>query len=111
MYSKEKFSDIVEWLKAKAVEGESSPPTGSLKSEKKTETEHKKTDVKLFQGQTSFAPASATTSIATSWTSGALFNHQAPSIFGNITLLALSIILLKILVSLLCVPCAEFCVT
>lgn len=78
----EKFSDIVEWLKAKAVEGESSPPTGSLASEKKTETEHKKTDVKLFQGQTSFAPVSATTSIATSWTSGALFNHQAPSIFG-----------------------------
>ncbi|XP_004143935.1 uncharacterized protein LOC101205107 [Cucumis sativus] len=78
----EKFSDIVEWLKANAVKGESSPSTGSPTAEKKTEIEHKNTDVKLFQGQTNFAPISATTSSATSWTSGAFFNHQTPSIFG-----------------------------
>lgn len=83
LYSKEKFSDIVEWLKANAVKGESSPSTGSPTAEKKTEIEHKNTDVKLFQGQTNFAPISATTSSATSWTSGAFFNHQTPSIFGN----------------------------
>ncbi|XP_038875849.1 uncharacterized protein LOC120068214 isoform X2 [Benincasa hispida] len=78
----EKFSDIVEWLKANTVKGESSPSTGSSIAEKKTETERKNTDVKLFQGQTGFAPTSATTSSTTSWTSGAFFNHQAPSIFG-----------------------------
>ncbi|XP_022159553.1 uncharacterized protein LOC111025936 isoform X2 [Momordica charantia] len=67
----EKFSDIVEWLKANAVKAESSPATGSPSTEKKTELERKNTDVKLFQGPTGFAPTSiATTSIATSWTSG-----------------------------------------
>lgn len=95
LYSKEKFSDIVEWLKANAVKGESTPSTGSPTAEKKTEIEHKNTDVKLFQGQTGFAPTSATTSNVTSWTSGAFFNHQAPSIFGNISFLALSIIFFK----------------
>ncbi|KAA0042801.1 hypothetical protein IC582_022318 [Cucumis melo] len=78
----EKFSDIVEWLKANAVKGESSPSTGSPTTEKKTEIEHQNTDLKPFQGQTGFPPTSATTNSATSWTSGAFFNHQAPSIFG-----------------------------
>ncbi|XWS61836.1 hypothetical protein CRYUN_Cryun07bG0159500 [Craigia yunnanensis] len=57
----EKFSDVVNWLKANAVNGDSLSAAGSHKNESKVVPETKNTETKFFQGKTGFTPISTTT--------------------------------------------------
>ncbi|XP_022719904.1 uncharacterized protein LOC111277734 isoform X4 [Durio zibethinus] len=56
----EKFSDVFNWLKANAVNGDSLYAE-SHKNESKVVPEAKKTETKFFQGKTGFTPISTTT--------------------------------------------------
>ncbi|CAK7335437.1 unnamed protein product [Dovyalis caffra] len=73
---KEKFSDVVNWLKANAVKGGS--VTHSLTAEKKLVPEIKNNDGKLLQEKTGFALPSTSTSFTSSWSSGVFSANQSP---------------------------------
>uniref|UniRef100_A0A5B6ZHX1 RanBD1 domain-containing protein n=1 Tax=Davidia involucrata TaxID=16924 RepID=A0A5B6ZHX1_DAVIN len=79
----EKFSDVVNWLKANAVKGESFSAVGSHVAQKKFVFESKENETKLFQEKRGIAPAGTNASFTTSWNSGFLFNNQTPFSFGS----------------------------
>ncbi|KAB2088770.1 hypothetical protein ES319_A03G021200v1 [Gossypium barbadense] len=59
----EKFSDVVNWLKANAANGDSLSAAESHKNESKMVPETKNTENKFFQGKIGFTPTSTTTSL------------------------------------------------
>lgn len=77
----EKFSDVVNWIKANAVKGESLSALGT--AEKKLVPETNNIGGKLFQEKTSFAPPNTTSIFTTSWSSGALPISKTPIFFGS----------------------------
>ncbi|XP_020539651.1 nucleoporin NUP152 isoform X2 [Jatropha curcas] len=71
----EKFSDVVNWLKANASKG--GPPADSLATEKKLVPETKNNESKLFLGKTGLVPPTSNTSTKMSWSSGVFSNNQS----------------------------------
>ncbi|KAK8307253.1 hypothetical protein V6Z11_D03G180800 [Gossypium hirsutum] len=59
----DKFSDVVNWLKANAANGDSLSAAESHKNESKNVPETKNTENKFFQGKIGFTPTSTTTSL------------------------------------------------
>ncbi|KAA3456474.1 serine-rich adhesin for platelets-like [Gossypium australe] len=59
----DKFSDVVNWLKANAANGDSLSAAESHKNESKMVPETKNTENKFFQGKIGFTPTSTTTSL------------------------------------------------
>ncbi|XP_015901881.1 uncharacterized protein LOC107434886 isoform X2 [Ziziphus jujuba] len=79
----EKFTDVVNWLKANGGKGENFPAAGSHTAEKKTKPETKNNEIKSFQEKTGFTPIAAGSS-ATSWSFGLLpNNHSSGGTFSN----------------------------
>lgn len=72
----EKFTDVVNWLKANAGKGESFPASGFNTAEKKMMPETKADEIKLFQAKPGFTPVSSAATSATSWSFGLLPNNQ-----------------------------------
>ncbi|KAK9276219.1 hypothetical protein L1049_005750 [Liquidambar formosana] len=79
----EKFSDVVNWLKANAVKGKSLSAAGSHTTEKKLMPEVKNNEIKSFPEKAGLAPVGTTASFATSWGSRAFSNSQTPILFGS----------------------------
>lgn len=79
----EKFTDVVNWLKANAANGESLPAAQSQTAEKKTMPETKNSETKLFQTKTGLTPASTTSSFANSWSSGVFSNNQTGAVANS----------------------------
>lgn len=80
----EKFSDVVNWLKANAAKGENSSAGGSFTAQKKPMHDTNTNEIKPFTDYGGFAPMTTTASFATSWSSGGAFsNSQSPFLFGN----------------------------
>ncbi|XP_021647145.2 uncharacterized protein LOC110640223 isoform X2 [Hevea brasiliensis] len=78
----EKFSDVVNWLKANAVKGGTAAE--SLGTEKKLVPEVKNNESKLFQGKIGFVSPSTNTSFTVSWSSGVFSNNQSSGgVFSN----------------------------
>ncbi|KAG6788384.1 hypothetical protein POTOM_004449 [Populus tomentosa] len=71
----EKFSDVVNWLKANAVKG--GPVADSLPAEKKLVPEIKNNESKLLQEKNGFALPSTSTSLTSSWSSGFFSANQS----------------------------------
>ncbi|KAG6791769.1 hypothetical protein POTOM_000902 [Populus tomentosa] len=71
----EKFSDVVNWLKANAVKG--GPVADSLPAEKILVPEIKNNESKLLQEKTGFALPSTSTSLTSSWSSGFFSANQS----------------------------------
>ncbi|MBA0678873.1 hypothetical protein Goari_020192 [Gossypium aridum] len=59
----DKFSDVVNWLKANAANGDSLSAAESHKNESKNVPETKNSENKFFQGKIGFTPTSTTTSL------------------------------------------------
>ncbi|KAG8374847.1 hypothetical protein BUALT_Bualt10G0038200 [Buddleja alternifolia] len=79
----EKFSDVVNWLKANAAKGESLGELRSNDAQVKPTSEIDKTGHKLFMDKPGF-PAAATPSFGASWSPGFLFNNNnAPFTLGG----------------------------
>ncbi|EXC17777.1 Nuclear pore complex protein [Morus notabilis] len=79
----EKFTDVVNWLKANAANGESLPAAELQTTEKKTIPEAKNSETKLFQTQTGLTPVSTTPSFVTSWSSGVFSNNQTGGVANS----------------------------
>ncbi|XP_022849712.1 uncharacterized protein LOC111371790 [Olea europaea var. sylvestris] len=81
----EKFSDVVNWLKANAGKGESLSELGSNDAQKKPsfEIESKDNNNKLLLDKPMFPPAATTTNFGSSWSSGLLFSNNKPFTFGG----------------------------
>ncbi|KAF2313223.1 hypothetical protein GH714_009856 [Hevea brasiliensis] len=78
----EKFSDVVNWLKANAVKGGTAAE--SFGTEKKLVPEVKNNESKLFQGKIGFVSPSTNTSFTVSWSSGVFSNNQSSGgVFSN----------------------------
>nr|POE61538.1 nuclear pore complex protein nup50 [Quercus suber] len=86
----EKFSDVVNWLKANATKGGSSSAAESQTKENKMFNETKNSGIKLSQEKAAVTLAASTTTLsATSFSSGAFSNSQTPgSIPGTTTAFA-----------------------
>lgn len=78
----EKFSDVVNWLKANALKRESSSAAGST-AQKKLMPEINNNEIKSLPGFSGFAPVPMTATFATSWSSGSFNNNKAPFLFGR----------------------------
>ncbi|KAK4389351.1 hypothetical protein Sango_2272100, partial [Sesamum angolense] len=81
----EKFSDVVNWLKANAAKGESLAGSRSNDAQMKPTSDIEKNSPKLFLDKPAF-PAVTTASFGSSWNPGSLFNNTAPFTFGGILL-------------------------
>ncbi|KAK6137570.1 hypothetical protein DH2020_028690 [Rehmannia glutinosa] len=79
----EKFSDVVNWLKANAAKGGSLGQLPSADAQTKPASEIDKSSHKLFLDKPVFPAATTTTSSGTSWNPGFLFNNNAPFTFGG----------------------------
>ncbi|CAA2978904.1 uncharacterized protein LOC111371790 [Olea europaea subsp. europaea] len=81
----EKFSDVVNWLKANAGKGESLSELGSNDAQKKPgfEIESKENNNKLLLDKPVLSPAATTANFGTSWSSGLLFSNNKPFTFGG----------------------------
>ncbi|CAL5356079.1 unnamed protein product [Camellia sinensis] len=79
----DQFRDVVNWLKANAVKGESFSALGCHDAQKKLVPESKDNQIKPFREKTGFAQAGTTASFAPSWSSGVLFSNQTPFSFGS----------------------------
>ncbi|KAG8659276.1 hypothetical protein MANES_02G028100v8 [Manihot esculenta] len=78
----EKFSDVVNWLKANAIKGGTAAE--SLGAEKKLVPEVKNNDSKIFQVKTGLVTPSTNASFPSSWSSGILSNNQSSGgVFSN----------------------------
>lgn len=78
----EKFSDVVNWLKANAIKGGTAAE--SLGAEKKLVPEVKNNDSKIFQVKTGLVTPSTNASFTSSWSSGILSNNQSSGgVFSN----------------------------
>ncbi|CAK9186741.1 unnamed protein product, partial [Ilex paraguariensis] len=73
----EKFSDVVNWLKANATKGESLPALVSQPAQNKLVSEIKGNEIKSFPENTGIVSAATTASFAPSWSSGVLFTTEA----------------------------------
>lgn len=84
----EKFSDVVNWLKANAAKGESLGELRSNDVQSKPASDIGKSNNKLFLDKPGFPAFSAatTTSFGSSWNPGSIFNNNAPLTFGGILL-------------------------
>ncbi|XP_057977640.1 uncharacterized protein LOC131164461 isoform X2 [Malania oleifera] len=78
----EKFSDVVNWLKANSAKGESTLAVGLHIAEKKLVPESKSNETKVFQEKTGLVPAGPTTNFASAWNSRVLSISQ-PVLFGS----------------------------
>ncbi|KAM7531234.1 hypothetical protein LguiB_034644 [Lonicera macranthoides] len=78
----EKFSDVVNWLKANAAKSESLSAVGPTSTQKKPVSENRDNEKKSLSENINTAPAATTGGLSTSWTSGSLFNNQTPFSFG-----------------------------
>ncbi|KAJ4846698.1 hypothetical protein Tsubulata_031970 [Turnera subulata] len=74
----EKFSDVVNWLKANAAKGHTA--AASPTAEKKFMPELKGNESKLFQDKVPIAPPSTSTSFTTSWSSSMFSGNQTPGL-------------------------------
>ncbi|KAL2516794.1 Pleckstrin-like proteiny (PH) domain superfamily protein [Abeliophyllum distichum] len=81
----EKFSDVVNWLKANAGKVESLSELGSNDTQKKPgfEVNSKENNNKLLLDKPVFPPAATSTNLGTSWSSGLLFSNNKPFTFGG----------------------------
>lgn len=79
----EKFSDVVNWLKANAAKDESMPVVASDNSQKVFGFESKEKGNNLLFGKPGIPPVSTTTNFGASWGSGSFFNNQTPFSFGT----------------------------
>ncbi|PHT57938.1 hypothetical protein CQW23_00301 [Capsicum baccatum] len=80
---KEKFSDIVNWLKANSSSGENKSTLGSQAASKTLGSENnKESDARLSFLKPAVPVANATSSFGASWSSGGLFNNSTPFSFG-----------------------------
>lgn len=79
---KEKFSDIVNWLKANSSNGENKSLLGSQAALKTPGSENKDSDGRLSFFKPAVPVANSSSSFGASWSSGGLFNNQAPFSFG-----------------------------
>ncbi|XP_050264640.1 nuclear pore complex protein NUP98B [Quercus robur] len=73
----EKFSDVVNWLKANAANGGSSSAAESQTKENKMFNETKNSGIKLSQEKAAITLAGTSSSFGTPWSSGLLFNNQS----------------------------------
>ncbi|XP_075642225.1 uncharacterized protein LOC142613662 isoform X2 [Castanea sativa] len=73
----EKFSDVVNWLKANAANGGSSSAAESQTKENKMFNETKNSGIKLSQEKAAVTLAGTSSSFGTPWSSGLLFNNQS----------------------------------
>ncbi|PON57505.1 Talin [Parasponia andersonii] len=78
----EKFTDVVNWLKANAAKGEGSAAE-SQNAEKKIMPETKNNEKKSFQAQTGFNPVGTTTNVGIAWGSGAFSNNKNPTVVAS----------------------------
>ncbi|PON67612.1 Talin [Trema orientale] len=78
----EKFTDVVNWLKANAAKGEDSAAE-SQNAEKKHMPDTKNNEIKLFQAQTGFNPVGTTTNFGIAWGSGAFSNNQNSTVVAS----------------------------
>ncbi|KAK4338360.1 hypothetical protein RND71_042847 [Anisodus tanguticus] len=79
---KEKFSDIVNWLKANSSNGENKSALGSQTASKTLESENKESDGRLSFLKPAVPVANSSSSFGASWSSGGLFNNTSPFSFG-----------------------------
>ncbi|KAL3362209.1 hypothetical protein AABB24_014870 [Solanum stoloniferum] len=79
---KEKFSDIVNWLKANSSNGEIKSAHGSQAALKTLESENKESDGRLSFPKPDAPVANSSSSFGASWNSGALFSKTTPFSFG-----------------------------
>lgn len=73
----EKFSDVVNWLKANAAKGGSLSGAESQTTENKMMPEMKNSGINLSQDKVGFTPSGTTTSLTTSWGAGLSSNSQS----------------------------------
>jgi nuclear pore complex protein Nup50 len=83
----EKFSDVVNWLKANAAKSENfSTLVSNVATQKKLVSETKDKEINSFPkfGSSTVSTTTTTTStgFSAAWTPGTLFNNQAPLSFG-----------------------------
>nr|GMD75100.1 uncharacterized protein LOC109188264 isoform X5 [Ipomoea batatas]GMD82407.1 uncharacterized protein LOC109188264 isoform X5 [Ipomoea batatas]GME08578.1 uncharacterized protein LOC109188264 isoform X5 [Ipomoea batatas] len=78
----EKFSDVVNWLKANATKGQGITSLEFQTTQKTVGSENKENNVKLSMEKPVFPMASSSSSFVSSWNSGPLFNNKAPFSFG-----------------------------
>ncbi|XP_043721592.1 uncharacterized protein LOC122669031 isoform X2 [Telopea speciosissima] len=79
---REKFHDVVNWLKANAAKAES-VSIASHNSEKKAVPEVKSDAIKPLHEKSVFGLAGSTSSFTSSWNSTLLSNNQSPVLFEN----------------------------
>lgn len=87
MWFQEKFSDVVNWIKANAAKDaanvKSTPVVASDNNQKVFGFESKEKGNNLLFGKPGISPANTTTNFGASWGSGGLFNNQTPFSFGK----------------------------
>ncbi|XP_015083407.1 uncharacterized protein LOC107026831 isoform X1 [Solanum pennellii] len=79
---KEKFSDIVNWLKANSSNGEIKSAHGCQAALKTLESENKESDGRLSFPKPDAPVANSSSSFGASWNSGSLFSKTTPFSFG-----------------------------
>lgn len=79
---KEKFSDIVEWLKANSSNGENKSTLGSQAALKTLGSENKESDARLSFLKPAVPVATSSSSFGASWSAGGLFNNTSTFSFG-----------------------------
>lgn len=79
----EKFSDVVNWLKANAAKGESMPEAGSDATQQVSGSEIKEKDNNFIFGKPGTPPSSTNVNFGASWGTGVFFNNQTPFSFGR----------------------------
>ncbi|CAN4077820.1 unnamed protein product [Withania somnifera] len=78
----EKFSDIVNWLKANSSNGENKPTLGSQAALKPLGLENKENDARLSFLKPAVPVANSPSSFGASWSAGGLFNNTSPFSLG-----------------------------
>ncbi|CAN4127507.1 unnamed protein product [Withania somnifera] len=79
---KEKFSDIVNWLKANSSKGENKSTLGSQAALQTLGSENKESDAGLSFLKPAVPVANSSSSFGASWNAGSLFNNTSPFSFG-----------------------------
>lgn len=82
----EKFTDIVNWLKANSSNGEIKSAHGSQAALKTLESENKESDGRLSFPKPDTPVANSSSSFGASWNSGSLFSKTTPFSFGESSL-------------------------
>ncbi|RYQ79820.1 hypothetical protein Ahy_Scaffold1g106630 isoform D [Arachis hypogaea] len=79
----EKFSDVVNWIKANATKGENLPDVGASFAGKKLSPDVTNKENKTSGEKTGSTTASPASNFATSWGAGLFSNSQKPFTFGT----------------------------